>query len=655
MFMRSLFGSQNLIRIITHQARSFSHQVVHNQVLKYFCRAKLIDSIRLSLRSGSPDSILPILNNPHLDSFVVSNALRSAPSPESALSFVESLKRVPHFVHTQQTLQAIAKVLAKSGRVAQLKKLLNAINDGKFPKVRPISFMESMRLYATAGDLESVLRVWDEFRSQGKKPCIESYNIIMDLYVQMGKDLEAVQTLRNLMQGGNIPNSRTFTIVIEHLVDTGNVDRAKDVFYVLPLMRVKHTTRQYLVLVEAFLNLKRYDVVESLLREMKTEGILPPRSLCNLLKCAVETGFLEGIDEFVEEMEPDDRIKKIELLENQKIDENEEDADEFISDAGIDPVKLKPWLDPSALASALRDWKADDVSALEDAKIVWTGRLVCKMIRHFKLPQTAWLFFCWVTDQPGFVHDIHTYSGLITKLSSHGMVDLVDDILLKVKNEEIKLPFNTVRQVIDFYGLSRNGDAALRVFHDVEGLCGSISEHDMASVYSSLLRTLLKCGRDQESMHFVEQMFSKGIHPDSQTFSGLMHHFAAKGDLRTVQNLFNLFRQSGVQSDAYVYKTLIHTYCKCGKATLALRFFEDMRNSGLMPDGATKSLLVKCLWKEGRLKEASVVQGGCKETNDILPLPSSSQLFNINSADLVKIQRLYCDSFQDIAVQDQHS
>ena len=75
-----------------------------------------------------------------------------------------------------------------------------------------------------------------------------------------------------------------------------------------------------------------------------------------------------------------------------------------------------------------------------------------------------------------------------------------------------------------------------------------------------------------------------------------------------------------------------------------------MRNSDLIPDSATKALLVKSLWKEGRLREASTVQEECKETDDILPLPSSSQLFNIKSADLLRIQKLYCDSFHDITV-----
>lgn len=641
MLATSLFSARHLLSSITYQARGFAQKFIPNQVSQYFLRAKLIDSIRFSLRSGSPDSLLPLLDNPNLDSFVVTNALRSAPSPESALAFLEALKRVPRFSHNQHTLHAIAKILAKSGRIGQLKKLIEAINAGKFTKVPPISFLDRMRWYAVAGDLDSVLCVWDELQAQGVRPCVESYNILMGLYVQMGKDLEAVQVFRSMMQGGAIPNPRTFTIVVEHLLNSGKVDAGKEIYEILPLMRVKRTLRQYSIMVTAFTNLERFDVVKRILKEMRMEGVLPPRSMLSSLQRMQEAGFFEETDEFLREMVPDDRIKKIEDHNN----DDDEDADDHDSDA-IYAVQLKPWLDPSALASALQHWRPDDVSSLEDAKLVWTSRLVCKIIRHFKSPQTAWNFFCWVACQPGFTHDAHTYSGLIRKLVSCGKVDLVDHISSKVKTEGIKLGFSTVKTIIDFYGLFRDGDAALRIFHDVKMLCGHLSESERLVLYSSLLRTLIKCGRDCNTLDMINQMFSLGMYPDVQTFSGLMHHFAVKNDFRTLQKLFGMLRQSGVEPDAYMYRTLIHTYCNSGKATLALRLFEEMRSSKLILDGATKMLLEKSLWKEGRLREASVVEEVCKEIDDILPVPSSGNLFNISSADLIRVYNIYRDNFQ---------
>ncbi|KAL2905664.1 hypothetical protein RDABS01_004374 [Bienertia sinuspersici] len=571
MFRRTFVKVHDLLTSVTHQARGFSQKSVPSQVSKYFSQAKLIDSIRLNLRYESPDSLLSLLEDPNLDSFVVANALRCAPSPETALSFVEVLKR--------------------------LRKLVDSINAGEFPKVKPISFMDQMRWYATARDIDSVLHVWEELRAQ------------------------AVQTFQRIMEEGAIPNSRTFTIVIKHLVNSGKVEVAKEVFYILPRMRVKRTLRQYSLLMESFSSSQQLEAMKSLVGEMKMEGVLPPRSMLPSLQRMCEAGVLEESDDFVKEMVPDNRIPNIKLRIDLNNDDEEEDGDDCSSEADTDTVQLKSWLDPSALAKALQHWRDVDICALEDAKLVWTSRLVCKMVRHFKSPPTAWQFFLWVANQPGFVHDIHTYSGMITKVARSGRVDLADDILLKLKSEGIELKISTIRQIIDFYGLFREGDAALRVFHDVNKLCGEVPKFDMVLLYSSLVRTLLKCGRDHDTINSVKEMFSLGFYPDAQTFSGLIHHFAVRGDFKTVQTLFGMVKQCGVEPDAYMYKTLVRAYCKHGRATLALRLFEDMRNTGLAPDKTYE------------------------ERNDILPLPSTGQMFNVSSADLRNVHDLYSGSF----------
>ncbi|KAK7842070.1 protein da1-related 1 [Quercus suber] len=69
-----------------------------------------------------------------------------------------------------------------------------------------------MQWYAAIGDLELVLRVWDEYRLSSKQICTESYNIVMGLYVQMCKDTEAVEVFYRMIDEGAIPNSRTYTI-----------------------------------------------------------------------------------------------------------------------------------------------------------------------------------------------------------------------------------------------------------------------------------------------------------------------------------------------------------------------------------------------------------------------------------------------------------
>ncbi|KAM7520555.1 hypothetical protein LguiB_019517 [Lonicera macranthoides] len=655
MFLASYFCKENLLNNTSIlQTHYFSSTPYMNKVSLYLQRARLIDLIRIGLRSGPVESLVPLLNDPALDSFIVTNALHSAPSPDSALSLIETLKIVPHFSHTQNTLYALAKILAKSFQTSKLKALIDGINSGKFTNVARVSFMDRMRWYATSGDLDEVLCVWDEWRALPKRPCTESYNIVIGLSAQMHKDLDAVKTFCRMIDEGALPNCRTYTILIEHLVSTGKLDSALEIFRILPSMRMKRTLRQYSVLVGAFSGSQQFDKVKTLLDEMQTDGVLPGRAMRSSLERMKEVGFVGETVELVKEMLPDDRVKNVKSIrvDNSDDEDDGEDQDGDIEctshDADVDIVRLKPWFDPAALASALSYWRPEEVSTLEEANFVWTTRLVCKMIRNFSSAETAWQFFCWVSYQPGFSHDVYTVSRMITKLARHGHVDLVDQLTSKLKREGIKLSFSTIRLIIDFYGLSGNGDAALKIFHSVKTLCGFTSKNSMLLLYSSLLRTLAKCKMDDVSLDILDEMILCRIVPDIQTFSGLMHHFAVQGDIKTVQRIFGLVKQSGVEPDAYMFKVLIRAYCKCERAALALRVFEDMRNLNLMPDVLTKQLLVRSLWKEGKLREAAAVEERSQETNDVLPLALPGHLYTVSSADLTRVYKIYSSSFTTI-------
>ncbi|KAL3636508.1 hypothetical protein CASFOL_018807 [Castilleja foliolosa] len=654
MYPTRLHSITNIFKNITPQVRHFSGTTQNpNKVSLYLQRAKLIDSIRLHLRSNSPEtSLVNILNNPSLDSFVVSNALRSAPSPISALSLIETLKKIKTFSHSQETLHALAKILAKSGQTCKLGALIDSINTGKFINVAYISFMDHLHWYADAGDINEVTRVWDEWRRTlfDKHPPTESYNIVMKLYIDKGMHGNAVNVFRRMIDEGALPNCRTYTVIIQHLIMFEKLDPAIELFQMLPLMRIRRTLKQYYVLVEALTSVDRLGVVKTLLNEMQADGILPGRSMLLSLQRMKDAGFVNETQDLINEMMPDERIKNVNYYSMVSAEDDDDDEDRFgssVSGVEKDKIQLKPWLDPAALASALRDWGHEEVCALKDANFTWTSRLVCKMIRNFKSPEMSWQFFCWVAHQPGFVHNIYTISRMITKLARRGCVQLVDELLCKVKHEGMKLSFSTIRLIIDFYGFSRKGDASLNIFRNHKVICVPLSKNSQLILYSTLLRTLAKCEMNDEAFDIIEEMFLLGFCPDLQTFSGLMHHYALKGDIKTVHRLFGMVRQCGLVPDGYMYKILISAYCKCERGSLALRVFEDMMNSGIMLDLGTKELLVKSLWKEGKLREAGRVEEMSGENGNDVRLALPGHLYTVSASDLEKVCQLYSSNVME--------
>ena len=95
-----------------------------------------------------------------------------------------------------------------------------------------------------------------------------------------------------------------------------------------------------------------------------------------LLQQMKEEGILEGKEQLLRGILPDETIRSVSYsIDSGDEDENEnEDQDENISDAGqcnhVDGIHLKPWMDPRALVSALRNWSPDEVAALENANFV---------------------------------------------------------------------------------------------------------------------------------------------------------------------------------------------------------------------------------------------------------------------------------------------
>lgn len=51
---------------------------------------------------------------------------------------------------------------------------------------------------------------------------------------------------------------------------------------------------------------------------------------------------------------------------------------------------------------------------------------------------------------------------------------------------------------------------------------------------------------------------------------------------------------------------LVRVYCKQERVTLVLRVFDEMRGAGITLDAPTKALLVRSLWREGKLREATL-------------------------------------------------
>ncbi|RLN22595.1 uncharacterized protein C2845_PM07G00630 [Panicum miliaceum] len=615
------------------------------RVALYLRRARLIDSLRLRLRLRSSPPPPPD------DPVVALHAIRAAPTPSSALSLFRALPSAPP-PPPLPLYHALAARLASLAAIPDLRAHL-----ASFPLPAPP--LARLRLLAAAGDRAAALETFGSLRAAPRRPT-EAYNVVIELHARDGDHGAAVEAFRGMVREGALPNARTYTVVIAHLASAGFVDLALEVFRVLPSLRVRRTTRQYNVLAEALAAADRFDQLRWLVREMAAvDGVMPGPQMRAAIVAMREAGHIDGTEDFVEELSPNARIGyAVDDVEGEGDSEEEGEDDNGDANHGdrgrgnSEKQSLKPWLDPRQLARALDGWDPREVADLEAAGLVWTPRLVCKLLRAFKKAETAWEFFCWVACRPGgFAHDRHTVARMVAILARAGHVELVERLLAKVRADGILLPFATVRLVIGFYGLSKKADAATRVFREAESICGPISRPNIALLCSSLLRTMAKCRRAVDAMDLLEEMMARGVLPDLQTFSGLMEHLAGAGDLKGVHRLLGLVRQCELQPDGYMYSVLVRAYCKRERAALALRVFDEMRAAGVAPDAPTKALLVKSLWREGKLREAALVEERCEDVAGGLPEASPGHVWTASAADLTKVLDIYSGCFAQLAAQ----
>ncbi|RCV24828.1 hypothetical protein SEVIR_5G114500v4 [Setaria viridis] len=617
-----------------------------SRVALYLRRARLIDSLRLRLRSSPPSSPPP---PPPDDPVVALHAIRAAPTPSSALSLFRALPSAPP--PPLPLYHALAARLASLAALPDLRAHL-----ASFPLPAPP--LARLRLLAAAGDRASALEAFGSLPDAPRRPT-EAHNVVIELHARGGDHGAAVEAFRGMVREGALPNARTYTVVIAHLASAGFVDQALEVFRILPSLRVRRTTRQYNVLAEALAAAERFDELRWLVREMAAvDGVMPGPQMRAAIAAMREGGHIDGTEDFVAELSPNARIGyAVDDVEGEGDSEEEDDDNVGVNhddrDRGSSANQtLKPWLDPRELARALDGWDPREVAELEAAGLVWTPRLVCKLLRAFKKAETAWEFFCWVACRPGgFAHDRHTVARMVAILARAGHVELVERLLAKVRSDGILLPCATVRLVIDFYGLSKKADAATRVFREGESICGPISRPNLALLCSSLLRTMAKCRRGLDAMELLEEMMARGVLPDLQTFSGLMEHLAGAGDLKGVHRLLGLVRQCELRPDGYMYSVLVRAYCKRERAALALRVFDEMRAAGVAPDAPTKALLVKSLWREGKLREAALVEERCEDVTGGLPEASPGHVWTASAADLNKVLDIYSGCFAQLAAQ----
>jgi pentatricopeptide repeat protein len=77
-----------------------------------------------------------------------------------------------------------------------------------------------MHWLARAGDVDGAMRVWAEMKARSR-PTVVSYTACVKILFDAGRAEEARKVFREMVAEGLRPTCKTYTVLIEHLADTG--------------------------------------------------------------------------------------------------------------------------------------------------------------------------------------------------------------------------------------------------------------------------------------------------------------------------------------------------------------------------------------------------------------------------------------------------
>jgi pentatricopeptide repeat protein len=151
------------------------------------------------------------------------------------------------FRHDRFTYTSMLHLLGEAGRVpAMLRLLAEMLRAGVAPDAA--TFTTVMHWLARAGDVDGAMRVWAEMKARSR-PTVVSYTACVKILFDAGRAAEAQTVFREMVAEGLRPTCKTYTVLIEHLADAGEVfgrmplpcylriSCSRCIFYVSPVNR----------------------------------------------------------------------------------------------------------------------------------------------------------------------------------------------------------------------------------------------------------------------------------------------------------------------------------------------------------------------------------------------------------------------------------
>ncbi|CAJ1964073.1 unnamed protein product [Sphenostylis stenocarpa] len=145
--------------------------------------------------------------------------------------------------------------------------------------------------------------------------------------------------------------------------------------------------------------------------------------------------------------------------------------------------------------------------------------------------------------------------------------------------------------------------------------------HDSA-IQTSIVESLLLCGKIQEAETFLDMMGEESLTPDNINYDYLIKCFCQHGRLNKAVHLLNTMLRKHNIPISTSYDFLIHGFCEQNNLDMALNFYSEMLNWNLKPRIDTVEMIVHRFCQDGKTELAEqflvdITRGGETPTREM--------------------------------------
>jgi len=176
-------------------------------------------------------------------------------------------------------------------------------------------------------------------------------------------------------------------------------------------------------------------------------------------------------------------------------------------------------------------------------------------------PQTALGFFHWISQKPGFSHNVHSHSSLLNVLVRFGHLGAAEKIrILMIRSCESP---DDARFVLDALRRMNRQDGEFRFKLSLKS-------------YNMLLMSLSKFLMVEEMKGVYFEMLEDLIPPNIYTLNTMVNGYCKLGNVVEARLYVSKIVQAGLSPDTFTYTSLILGHCRNKDVDSAYRVFKLM-------------------------------------------------------------------------------